>query len=42
MHINLLVQETGLPYGDVASEIVMLEMQGLVRAVPGGIYRFVR
>ncbi len=42
MHINLLVQEMGLPYGDVASEIVMLEMQGLVRAVPGGIYRFVR
>ena len=42
MHINLLVQEMGMPYSEVASEILMLEMQGLVRALPGGIYRFVR
>lgn len=42
MHINLLVEAMGMPYGEVASEIVMLEMQGLVRALPGGIYRFVR
>lgn len=39
MHINLLVMETQLPYADVSSELVMMEMQGLVSALPGGIYR---
>lgn len=42
MHINLLVMETERPYGDVASDLTMLEIQGLVRSLPGGIYRFVR
>ena len=42
LHINLLVMETELPYSDVSSDLVMLELQGLVRALPGGIYRFVR
>lgn len=42
MHINLLVMETERPYGDVASDLMMLEIQGLVRSFPGGIYRFVR
>lgn len=42
LHINLLVMETERPYGDVASDLVLLELQGLVRALPGGIYRFVR
>ena len=38
MHINLLVQETGMAYSDVASDLTMLEIEGLVRALPGGIY----
>ena len=42
MHINLLVMESNLPYSDVASELTMLELQGLVRSLPGGIYRLVR
>ena len=42
MHVNLLVMETQLPYGDVSSELMMLELQGLVRALPGGIYRLVQ
>ena len=42
MHINLLVMETQLPYGDVSSDLVALEIQGLVRSLPGGIYRFSR
>ena len=42
MHINLLVMETGLPYADVSSDLVLLELQGLVRSLPGGIYRFKR
>lgn len=39
MHINLLVMESGLPYGDVSADLMMLEMQGIVRALPGGFYR---
>ena len=42
MHINVLVQETGKDYGEVSSELTMLELDGLVRSLPGGIYRFVR
>ena len=42
MHINLLVMETQEAYGDVSSDLTMLELQGLVRSLPGGIYRFVR
>ena len=42
MHINLLVMETQRPYSDVSSDLMMLELQGLVRSLPGGIYRFNR
>ena len=42
MHINLLVMETQEAYGDVSSDLTMLELQGLVRSLPGGIYRFAR
>lgn len=41
MHINLIVMETQLSYSDVASELVLLEIQGLVKSLPGGIYRIV-
>ena len=41
LHINLIVMETGLNYGDVASDLVMLEIEGLVKSLPGGIYRIV-
>jgi DNA processing protein len=40
LHINLLVMETEIPYSDVASDLVLLELQGLIRSLPGGIYRF--
>ena len=39
LHINHLVMESGLPYGDVSSELMMLEVEGLVRSLPGGVYR---
>lgn len=39
VHINSLVMETGLPYADVSAELVMMEMEGKVRALPGGVYR---
>lgn len=42
MHINHIVMETQLSYGDVSSDLLMLEMNALVRALPGGFYRLVR
>ena len=42
LHINLLVMETERPYSDVSADLVLLELDGLVRSLPGGIYRFQR
>ena len=42
LHINLLVQQTERPYSEVSSDLMMLELQGLVRSLPGGFYRFVQ
>lgn len=42
MHINLLVIEVEMSYSELAAELVMLEMQGMVKALPGGFYRIVR
>ena len=39
LHINLIVMETELPYSDVSSDLIMLEMQGLVKSLPGGFYK---
>lgn len=39
IHINNLVLETGIPYSDVASSLMMLELSGVVRALPGAVYR---
>lgn len=42
LHINHMVMETGRPYSDVSSDLTMMEFQSLVRALPGGFYRFVQ
>jgi predicted Rossmann fold nucleotide-binding protein DprA/Smf involved in DNA uptake len=42
LHINLIVMETERPYSEVSSDLMDLEIQGLIRSLPGGIYRFVR
>jgi len=42
LHINLLVMEMQEGYSEVSSDLTMLELQGLVRSLPGGIYRIVR
>ncbi|MCR4665489.1 MAG: DNA-processing protein DprA [Paludibacteraceae bacterium] len=39
MQINYVVQETRLPYPDVSSALMMLEMKNLAKSLPGGIYR---
>ena len=41
MHINLIVMETELSYSDVSADLVLLEIEGLVKSLPGGIYRLV-
>ena len=42
LHINHIVMETGFNYDEVSSELVLMEIEGLVRALPGGIFRFQR
>lgn len=39
LHINQLVMETQLAYNAVASELVMLELQDVVKSMPGGMWR---
>ena len=39
LHINQLVMETQLAYNLVASELVMLELNDVVKSMPGGMWR---
>lgn len=39
IHINNLVMETGLTYQDVAAELMTMELESVVRSLPGGVYR---
>lgn len=39
MHVNLLVMETALPYSQVTTALMTMEIRGIVRALPGSIYR---
>lgn len=39
LHINCMVMETNLPYSTVSSTLMMMEMKGLVCALPGGMYQ---
>ena len=39
VHVNLLTMETARPYSEVCSTLMMLEISGAVRALPGGIYK---
>ncbi|MBR1480523.1 MAG: DNA-processing protein DprA [Paludibacteraceae bacterium] len=39
IHINNIVMETGLSYQDVAAELMTMELESLVRSLPGGVYR---
>lgn len=41
MHINQLVIESGMAYSMVSAELVMLELQDIVRSMPGGMWRVV-
>ncbi len=39
LHVNLLVMETQLPYSEVTSVLLQMEMKGLVKSMPGGVYK---
>ncbi len=39
IHINQIVMETKLAYSVVSSELMMLEVQDVVRSMPGGMWR---
>lgn len=39
IHINLLVMETKMMYSNVSALLVQMEFKGIVKAMPGGIYR---
>lgn len=39
MHINQLVMETQLAYGTVSAELMMMEIQEIVKSMPGGMWR---
>ena len=39
VHINFLQAESGISYSDTVSTLMMLEMKGAVRSLPGGIFR---
>lgn len=39
LHINLIVVETGMPYTQISNTLMMMEIRGLVKSLPGGIYR---
>ena len=39
LHINMIVMETGMDYAQAANELMMMEMEGLVKSLPGGMVR---
>lgn len=39
IHINQLVMETQMPYNVVSSELIMMELQDIVKSMPGGMWR---
>lgn len=39
LHINQIVQETNIAYSQVSSTLMMLEIDGWVKSLPGGMYR---
>lgn len=42
IHVNLLAEQTALPYAQVAASLMVLEMSGFVRMMPGNICRAIK
>ena len=39
LHINQIVMETQMSYGAVSADLVMLELEDIVKSMPGGMWR---
>lgn len=39
LHVNQLVMELQLPYNAVVTELMMMELNGIVKGLPGGVWR---
>lgn len=39
LHINLLMMELDIPYNKLSATLMTMELDGLVKSLPGGIYR---
>lgn len=39
LHVNLLVMECGIQYAKASSTLMMMEFKGIVKSLPGGIWR---
>lgn len=39
LHINQIVMETQMPYGAVSADLVMMELEDIVKSMPGGMWR---
>lgn len=42
LHVNQLVSMSRSPFSEVSSELMMLEIDGVVRSLPGGVYRAIK
>ena len=42
IQINSLVVETEMPYAEISSLLMMMELKGLVKGLPGGFYRAIK
>lgn len=39
LHVNQIVMEMQMPYNEVSAELVMMELQDVVKSLPGGMWR---
>ena len=42
IHVNTLVTETHMPYAATSALLFQMELRGLVRSLPGGLYRAIK
>lgn len=42
LHINQIVMETQLPYSDISSQLIMMELNDIAKSMPGGMWRATR
>lgn len=42
LHVNLIVMETEKPYSHIVSTLTMMELRGIVRSLPGNIYKAIK